>query len=100
MSPAKKTAPNLVRLKNTKTATGARLGRPPNPSTPVAAMLSLRVSVDVIDGLERYLKQEQTKAPWANLSRNDIVRRLLVDGLDRAGFTPPKPNSDDTKAAL
>jgi hypothetical protein len=77
--------------KATMTPKGKRLGRPPMAEE--TATLALRVPVELVDALDRYVVELGRQHRGITVTRNDTIRRLLIVGLEREGFAldEPKP---------
>ena len=92
--PAKKDAPRTATHKPPRiNPSGKRQGRPRRADA--AGVMSVRVPVAVIEALDRYAAHESTATPWRPITRNDVHRRLLLEGLERAGFLTPSPKPID-----
>ena len=66
----------------TISARGKRIGRPPLAGETVT--VSLRLPVDVVGALDRYVVDLAGQLPGVNVTRNDAMRRLIVLGLAAA----------------
>lgn len=58
------------------------------PKTGATAMIAIhaRLPVDVIEGVDAYIKRLETKNQGLTLSRSDAVRMILREGLSAVGI--------------
>lgn len=66
------------------TAKGKVIGRPQRLDD--STILSLRIPLDVVHALDRYRDKESAAAPGFVVTRNDVMRKLIVIGLQREGI--------------
>lgn len=66
------------------TANGKTVGRPRRLDE--STILSVRLPLDVVDALNRYRDKESAASPGFIITRNDVMRKLLVIGLQREGI--------------
>lgn len=73
------------------TASGARIGRPPRETPTI--VVALRLDTDIVEALDALGEKIGRDLPGMIVSRNDVLRRLIVTGLRNEGFDPKKADN-------
>jgi hypothetical protein len=73
------------------------LGRPKLAEK--AGVISIRLSLSLIDRLDQYAAKLRLITPGVNVTRTDAARAILVRGLEEVspGKSPPKPKKGGLK---